>query len=1001
MADSRGRGRGGASRGRGGGRDRGAFQGGFHGSRGGGAGGGGGGGFRGGHGKVPSPDPNVVKLENQVVERNRSTVEGLTGKMASLALEPSDVDIMPCRPAFGTAGTEVILWANYFPVHFKCPVLYKYDVMMAGKATAVASKGKLQTSQTKDLKGPKLHLAMQQVLSHLSAKAGKKMPLASQFKNYIISLEKLDLQENPLSVTVPREGEDQDPDIIIVSVHGPVEIRTDDLVSYARTMDDHGEKLVFPKFPDVVDVVDIILGHNARSRAGEVAAIGNSRFFPFDQAKKTASLMQDCRGLIAARGFFQSARLATGRLLLNTNVTHGVFKISGKVDEAMNHLGIQCAPAGDYRLRRLVGAFAKFLPKTRVWVTFTIENGTRVRRNKAILGLVNRLSGKIAEGDEKAPVIESGWEYPGPKQIKFWLTDDRGGRYITVFDYYKKILNLGTQKRPTFYPAEVVEIRPGQSVKAKLTAEETTAMLTFACRTPYENAISIAHDARGVLSYDQNPLLEKFGVSIDKNLATVSGRVLAVPVIAYIDAARKLVPVRPANGTWNMKAVRVVKPGAPISSWTYINIVGREEDGHRGVGQEAMEEFATFMADAMGVRIAKKPIRLPKHFMTQRMAMGEGLDNLFKWAGSNRIQHIMFVLARKDSSGLYAKIKRLGDCQYGIHTNCLVAKHLQKANNYTYYSNVGLKVNLKAGGVNHKLSNEFGLLKEGKTMFVGYDVTHPTNMNVTKGSEPPSLVGLVASVDRDLAQWPALAWEQRAKQEMLGAKLLQAFQSRLRLWQSRNGGSLPDNIVIFRDGVSDGQFVQVLDEELPTIREACRETYGGGGGGGGGKGRPQPKLSLIVSVKRHQTRFFPTDAASMSRSGNVKNGTVVDRGVTLAAYWDFFLTAHDALQGTARPAHYTVLLDEIFRYRYGKTAANEVERLTHELCYLFGRATKAVSICPPAYYADIVCERARAHRPEYDVSDVESVDTAGTGSSAASATVRQVHESLRDTMYYI
>ena len=31
------------------------------------------------------------------------------------------------------------------------------------------------------------------------------------------------------------------------------------------------------------------------------------------------------------------------------------------------------------------------------------------------------------------------------------------------------------------------------------------------------------------------------------------------------------------------------------------------------------------------------------------------------------------------------------------------------------------------------------------------------------------------------------------------------------------------------------------------------------------------------------------------------------------------------------------------------------------MCYLFGRATKAVSICPPAYYADLVCERARCY----------------------------------------
>ncbi|CRK36293.1 hypothetical protein BN1708_019972, partial [Verticillium longisporum] len=105
---------------------------------------------------------------------------------------------------------------------------------------------------------------------------------------------------------------------------------------------------------------------------------------------------------------------------------------------------------------------------------------------------------------------------------------------------------------------------------------------------------------------------------------------------------------------------------------------------------------------------------------------------------------------------------------------------------------------------------------------------------------------------------------------------------------------------------------------------------------------------------------------------NIKNGTVVDRGVTQARYWDFFLTAHTALKGTARPARYTVLLDEIFTTNYGMTeqAANQLEKFTHDLCYLFGRATKAVSICPPAYYADIVCERARVHRPEYfDVSD--------------------------------
>ncbi|KAJ0329299.1 hypothetical protein COL922a_012927 [Colletotrichum nupharicola] len=139
------------------------------------------------------------------------------------------------------------------------------------------------------------------------------------------------------------------------------------------------------------------------------------------------------------------------------------------------------------------------------------------------------------------------------------------------------------------------------------------------------------------------------------------------------------------------------------------------------------------------------------------------------------------------------------------------------------------------------------------------------------------------------------------------------------------------------------------------------------------------------------------------KSRNIKNGIVVNRGVTQACTWDFFLTAHTALKGTARPVHYTMLMDEIFREKYGvgAPAADQLEKLTHNMCYLFGCATKAVSICPPAYYADIVCERARLHRPHlFDVSDAASTAT-GASQTATPSNAIQVHPNLRDTMYYI
>ena len=40
--------------------------------------------------------------------------------------------------------------------------------------------------------------------------------------------------------------------------------------------------------------------------------------------------------------------------------------------------------------------------------------------------------------------------------------------------------------------------------------------------------------------------------------------------------------------------------------------------------------------------------------------------------------------------------------------------------------------------------------------------------------------------------------------------------------------------------------------------------------------------------------------------------------------------------------------------------ADEVEKITHNLSYLYQRATKAVSYCTPAYYADLLCARGRA-----------------------------------------
>lgn len=116
-----------------------------------------------------------------------------------------------------------------------------------------------------------------------------------------------------------------------------------------------------------------------------------------------------------------------------------------------------------------------------------------------------------------------------------------------------------------------------------------------------------------------------------------------------------------------------------------------------------------------------------------------------------------------------------------------------------------------------------------------------------------------------------------------------------------------------------------------------------------------------------------------------------------------------------------MVYDEIFRKRYGTAAANELEMLTYNMCHLFARATKSVSVCPPAYYADILCERARCYLSGlYDPLDQISStfsedDTSQSISSQPSNSdlkkqmeiVRKANETiavcdaLKDEMFYI
>lgn len=225
----------------------------------------------------------------------------------------------------------------------------------------------------------------------------------------------------------------------------------------------------------------------------------------------------------------------------------------------------------------------------------------------------------------------------------------------------------------------------------------------------------------------------------------------------------------------------------------------------------------------------------------------------------------------------------------------------------------------------------------------------------------------------------------------------------LEVWQRKNGGQLPTKVVVYRDGVSEGQYQQVLTEEYGGMCEAIEVVY---------REKKKPEVTILVcdSVlsktsdllikqqvvqKRHHTRFCPNGSDSLhTLNKNCRPGTVVDRGITGGGrqLFDFFMIAHQTLGSTtACPAHYTVIKSET-----EDMTADDIQRATYALCHMWQRAPRAVSYAPPAYYADLLAERGRMY-----LYDVMCPEESGDFVSGPDTWNGGVNSKLFDTMFWV
>ncbi|KAG8597458.1 hypothetical protein GDO81_002286 [Engystomops pustulosus] len=209
-------------------------------------------------------------------------------------------------------------------------------------------------------------------------------------------------------------------------------------------------------------------------------------------------------------------------------------------------------------------------------------------------------------------------------------------------------------------------------------------------------------------------------------------------------------------------------------------------------------------------------------------------------------------------------------------------------------------------------------------MIVGIDCYHDT----LAGKR--SIAGFVASLNQGMTRWFSRCVMQDQKQEIVdGLKV--CMQAALNAWHACNK-ALPSRIIIYRDGVGDGQLKTLISYEVEQLVDCIKAT---------GKDY-SPKLSVIVVKKRISSRFF---AHLSGRLNNPPPGTIVDVEVTRPEWYDFFIISQSVKQGTVSPTHYNVVFDT------GALKPDHMQRLTYKLCHLYYNWPGVIRVPAPCQYA--------------------------------------------------
>ncbi|XP_061163000.1 piwi-like protein 1 [Saccostrea echinata] len=511
------------------------------------------------------------------------------------------------------------------------------------------------------------------------------------------------------------------------------------------------------------------------------------------------------------------------------------------------------------------------------------------------------------------------------------------GTSMTYIDYYKQHYDIDLtdireqplilhrvprrERRPG--RPEFVYLIPQLCFLTGLTAQQCSdyhVMRDIAETTrvePFDRAASLQEFVKRINS---NPQFQREmdGLSFYSDMMTIKGRVLGRENIKVRDSRRMEVDLnfKMDEAAWGRQMHNMYLP-LPVKLVNWVLLCP----------SQCSKVMGNFIGQLQDVA-ARMGIQTDFPVMPQMTNDSIGnYDKVLKQTVNPSTQLVMCILPNYQKSR-YDHIKTLCCVTHPVPSQCVVKRTISNPKTLkSVATKIAIQINCKLGGFPWEVGNP---LSRHAVMLVGIDTYHDSK------TRNLSYAGVVCSTNPGFNCYYSKTLAQHPGEELLNG-ITVCIIAAMKKYHERNG-YFPKRVIVYRDGVGDGQIQAVLEHEKPQFLAAFDRLN---------LMQPddRPKISIIIVKKRINTRFFLRGS-----NENPYPGTIVDTDVTKPrpnVKYDFFCVSQSVRQGTVTPTHYNVVEDENAVF----LTPDRMQQLAYKLTHLYYNWPGTIRVPAPCQYA--------------------------------------------------